>query len=189
MTPLELQTAKLVGRARILVVDDEAPIRHFLKIALGAGGLEIIEAETGKRGIELAATSEPDAIVLDLGLPDIDGKSVIAAVREWSSAPILVLSVRDGEAEKIEALDAGADDYVTKPFATGELMARLRALLRKRGDRTAGSAEFSAGPIRINFPSRVVRVGETEVKLTRKQFDVLTVLARTPAGLSPIGTS
>ncbi len=112
---------------RILIVDDEAPIRRFLKIALGSGGFAVIEAERGRQGVELAATAAPEAVVLDLGLPDMDGKAVIAAIREWSQVPILILSVRDGEAEKIAALDAGADDYVTKPFATGELMARLRA--------------------------------------------------------------
>jgi two-component system, OmpR family, KDP operon response regulator KdpE len=117
---------------RILIIDDETPIRRFLKIALGSGGFDTLEAERGRQGVELAATAAPDAVVLDLGLPDMDGKAVIAAIREWSQVPILILSVRDGEAEKIAALDAGADDYVTKPFATGELMARLRALLRKR---------------------------------------------------------
>eukprot|EP01036_Dinobryon_divergens_P005956 gene5956-7896_t len=166
------------GAARILVIDDEAPIRRFLKIALASGGLDVIEADTARTGLELAATARPDAIILDLGLPDTDGKSVIAAVREWSDAPILVLSVRDGEAEKIAALDAGADDYVTKPFATGELMARLRALLRKRGDRAADGAEITAGALRINMADRIVTCEDVEVKLTRKQFDVLAMLAR-----------
>ncbi len=108
-----------MSQPRILIIEDEAPIRRFLAIALGAGGFEVIEAEWGRSGIELAATAVPDAVLLDLGLPDIDGKAVISGIREWSQVPILVLSVRDGEAEKIAALDAGADDYVTKPFATG----------------------------------------------------------------------
>ncbi len=166
------------GAARILVIDDEAPIRRFLKIALASGGLDVIEADNARMGLELAATVNPDAIILDLGLPDTDGKSVITAVREWSNAPILVLSVRDGESEKIAALDAGADDYVTKPFATGELMARLRALLRKRGDRAADGAEFTAGGLCINVADRIVTCEGAEVKLTRKQFDVLAMLAR-----------
>ena len=101
-------------QSRILVIDDEAPIRRFLRIVLTAGGLKFLEAERARQGIELAATGAPDAIILDLGLTDMDGKAVIAAIREWSQAPILVLSVRDGESEKIAALDAGADDYVTK---------------------------------------------------------------------------
>jgi DNA-binding response OmpR family regulator len=163
---------------RILVIDDEAPIRRFLKIALGSGGFDVLEAERGRQGVELAATAVPDAIVLDLGLPDMDGKAVIAAIREWSQTPILILSVRDGEAEKIAALDAGADDYVTKPFATGELMARLRALLRKRPPEGADKAEISLGGLALNLASRSVTVDGAPVRLTRKEFDVLGLLAR-----------
>jgi DNA-binding response OmpR family regulator len=164
--------------ARILVIDDEAPIRRFLAITLGAGGFEVIEAERGRAGVERAATSAPDAVVLDLGLPDMDGKAVIAAIREWSRVPILVLSVRDAETEKIAALDAGADDYVTKPFATGELLARLRALLRNRLDRAAEPAEIVLGGLVVNLASRSVAVDGVETKLTRKEFDVLALLAR-----------
>ena len=163
---------------RILVVDDEAPIRRFLAIALQAGGFEVIEAERGRAAVETAATSAPDAVILDLGLPDMDGKAVVAAIREWSRVPILVLSVRDAEAEKIAALDIGADDYVTKPFATGELMARLRALLRSRLDRAAEPAEHVVGDLAINLAQRSVRVAGREVRLTRKEFDVLALLAR-----------
>jgi two-component system, OmpR family, KDP operon response regulator KdpE len=163
---------------RILVIDDEAPIRRFLRIALAAGGFEVLEAESGKQGIALAATSAPDAIVLDLGLPDIDGKSVISAIREWSQVPILVLSVRDGETEKIAALDAGADDYVTKPFATGELLARLRAMLRKRPAGAPEKTEFDLGGLTLNLAARTVSVDNAQVKLTRKEFDVLALLAR-----------
>ncbi len=163
---------------RILVIDDEAPIRRFLKIVLGTSGFETIEAERGRQGVELAATEAPDAIILDLGLPDMDGKAVIASIREWSQAPILVLSVRDGEAEKIAALDAGADDYVTKPFATGELMARLRALLRKRPAGAIEKPEIVFGALIINVATRSVLVDGAEVRLTRKEFDVLALLAR-----------
>lgn len=170
-------------RARILVVDDEAPIRRFLAIALGSGGYDVVEAERGRTGVELAATSAPDAVVLDLGLPDLDGKAVIRAIREWSRVPILVLSVRDAEAEKIAALDAGADDYVTKPFATGELLARLRALLRGRLDRAAEPAEVALGGLVVNFGRRAVSVDGREAKLTRKEFDVLALLARHPGRL------
>lgn len=163
---------------RILVIDDETPIRRFLKIVLGSGGFDMIEAERGRQGVELAATAAPEAIILDLGLPDMDGKAVIAAIREWSTAPILVLSVRDGEAEKIAALDAGADDYVTKPFSTGELLARLRALLRKRPAGAAEKPEIVVGTLVINLATRSVTVDGNDAKLTRKEFDVLALLAR-----------
>lgn len=164
--------------ARILVIEDEAPIRRFLKIVLGSAGYGIIEAERGRQGVELAATAAPDLVMLDLGLPDMDGKAAIALIREWSRVPILILSVRDGETEKIAALDAGADDYVTKPFATGELLARLRVLLRKRPDSEAPSAEASFGRLKINFATRGVSMDGSECKLTRKEFDVLALLAR-----------
>lgn len=164
--------------ARILVVDDEAPIRRFLRIVLEAAGYVVLDAERGRSGIEQAATAAPDAVLLDLGLPDIDGKAVIAGIREWSSVPILVLSVRDAEAEKIAALDAGADDYVTKPFATGELQARLRALLRSRREREAEPASIMAGGLLIDLAARNVAIDGRPVKLTRKEFDVLALLAR-----------
>lgn len=170
-------------RARILVVEDDGPIRRFLRIALGSGSYDVTEAERGRQGIELAATSAPDCVVLDLGLPDMDGKAVIAAIREWSRVPILVLSVRDQETEKIAALDAGADDYVTKPFSVGELLARLRALLRTRQDRGAEPAERVLGALAVNLASRTVQVEGREVKLTRKEFDVLALLARHPGRL------
>ncbi len=163
---------------RILVIEDEAPIRRFLKIALGSGGFDAIEADRGRAGVELAATSAPDLVLLDLGLPDMDGKAVIVAIREWSSVPILVLSVRDGEPEKIAALDAGADDYVTKPFATGELLARVRVLLRKRAGGAPEPATITLGGLTINLAARAVTVDGAEVKLTRKEFDVLALLAR-----------
>lgn len=170
-------------RTRILVVEDDAPIRRFLRIALGSGGYDVAEAERGRQGIEMAATSAPDCVVLDLGLPDMDGKAVIAAIREWSRVPILVLSVRDQETEKIAALDAGADDYVTKPFSVGELLARLRALLRARLDRAAEPALRVLGALAVDLANRTVRVGERDVKLTRKEFDVLALLVRHPGRL------
>ncbi|MEW6256574.1 MAG: response regulator [Pseudomonadota bacterium] len=163
---------------RILVIEDEAPIRRFLKIVLASAGYEMLEAERGRIGVEQAATSAPDAVLLDLGLPDMDGKAVIAAIRDWSQVPILVLSVRDAESEKIAALDAGADDYVTKPFATGELLARLRVLLRKRAAGQGEPAEIEAGALRINLAARTLAVEGRDVKLTRKQFEVLALLMR-----------
>lgn len=162
----------------ILVIEDEAPIRRFLRIAIESAGFAMLEADRGRLGIEKAATEAPDIVVLDLGLPDMDGKQVIAAIREWSHVPILVLSVRDAETEKIAALDAGADDYVTKPFATGELLARLRALTRARKAPDGERSSLIAGPVSIDLAAHVVRRGGEEVKLTRKQFEVLALLAR-----------
>jgi two-component system, OmpR family, KDP operon response regulator KdpE len=168
----------LPSASRILVIDDEAPIRRFLKITLESAGYPVLEAERGRAGIELAATAAPAAIILDLGLPDMDGKAVITAIREWSKVPILIVSVRDAESEKIRALDAGADDYVTKPFATGELLARLRVLLRTRSERPQETTEIHLRGLLINLAARTVRVEGREVKLTRKEFDVLAILAR-----------
>ncbi len=167
-----------MSEARILVVEDEAPIRRFLKIAIESAGFAFSAVDRGRLGVERAATDAPDLLVLDLGLPDMDGKQVIAAIREWSQLPILVLSVRDAEAEKIAALDAGADDYVTKPFATGELLARIRALLRSRRAPESQRASIVVGPLSIDLAAHLVHLNETEVKLTRKEFDVLALLAR-----------
>ncbi len=162
---------------RILVIEDETPIRRFLRIAIESAGFVMREADRGHLGIERAATEAPDVVVLDLGLPDIDGKAVITAIREWSNVPILVLSVRDAESEKVAALDAGADDYVTKPFATGELLARLRALLRARKP-AEERARLAFGDLTIDLAAHTVTRAGLEVKLTRKEFDVLALLAR-----------
>ena len=164
--------------ARILVIEDEAPIRRFLRIAIESAGFVMLEADRGRLGIEKTATEAPDLVVLDLGLPDMDGKQVIAAIRGWSQAPILVLSVRDAETEKIAALDAGADDYVTKPFATGELLARLRALLRARKAPASERSSLTVGPIGIDLAAHTVRRDGAEIRLTRKEFEVLAYLAR-----------
>jgi two-component system KDP operon response regulator KdpE len=163
---------------RILVIEDEAPIRRFLRIAIESAGFTMLEAERGRAGVERAATDAPDIVVLDLGLPDMDGKAVIAAIREWSQVPVLVLSVRDAETEKIAALDAGADDYVTKPFATGELLARLRALLRSRKPAAEERSLLIFGDLAINFAAHTVTRGGVEARLTRREFEVLSLLAR-----------
>ena len=163
---------------RVLVIEDETAIRKFLRIALGSAGFAMEEADRGRVGIELVATTAPDLVMLDLGLPDMDGKAVVSAIREWSRVPILVLSVRDSETEKIAALDAGADDYVTKPFATGELFARLRALLRGRRAPAPERATLESGRLSIDLARHIVLVDEREVKLTRKEFEVLALLAR-----------
>ncbi|WP_374626146.1 response regulator [Devosia sp.] len=167
-----------MAEARILVIEDEAPIRRFLRIAVESAGFGFSEAGRGRQGIEMAATGAPDLVLLDLGLPDMDGRQVITSIREWSQVPILVLSVRDAETEKIAALDAGADDYVTKPFATGELLARIRALLRSRKAPETEKTNIVAGDLSIDLAAHLVRVAGAEVKLTRKEFDVLALLAR-----------
>ncbi|MFC0341176.1 response regulator [Paracoccus niistensis] len=163
---------------RLLVIEDEAPIRRFLRIVLEGAGYAMDEAARGREGIERAATGAPQVVLLDLGLPDMDGKAVITAIRGWSEVPILVLSVRSAEAEIIAALDAGADDFMTKPFATGELLARIRALCRRRSEDAGQPATAVLGNLTIDFARRTVRQEGREVRLTRKEFDVLALLAR-----------
>lgn len=166
--------------ARILVVDDESQIRRFLRVALEAHAYAVIEAATGLDAVQKAATEEPDLIVLDLGLPDMDGKDVIVKVRQWSQTPILVLSVRQAEAEKVEALDAGAQDYVVKPFGIKELLARVRTLLRDRSpsDDAVNHAIVEIGDLHIDVAAHEARKDGKPLKLTRKEFDVLWTLAR-----------
>jgi two-component system KDP operon response regulator KdpE len=166
------------GKTRALVVDDEAAILRFLKPALEANAYEITSAGTVAEALKRIADDRPDVVILDLGLPDGDGKDVIRKVRQWSDVPIVVLSARDRDSEKIEALDAGADDFVNKPFSIGELMARLRAALRHRMQRQSETPVLRVGDIEIdNLRHRITRAGE-EVKLTPKEFDLLAFLAR-----------
>ena len=163
--------------ARILIIDDERPIRRFLRVTLEAHGYAVLEADTGRRGIEAAALEAPDLVVLDLGLPDMDGKAVLARIREWSQVPVIVLSVRAGESEKVAALDAGAQDYVVKPFGAQELLARIRGQLRDRGTaRTLRRSSASATSRSTLAPARLLQAGQP-IKLTRKEFDVLWMLA------------
>jgi two-component system KDP operon response regulator KdpE len=166
---------------RILIVDDEPQIRRFLRASLQAHDYAVIEADTGKEGVRQATLHKPDLVILDLGLPDADGLDVIASLREWSKVPIIVLSVRSDESDKIEALDRGANDYVTKPFSMGELLARMRACLRQT---TAAAAEagavIAAGDIVIDLEKRLVTVGGKPVRLSRKEYDLLRVLAMHP---------
>jgi two-component system KDP operon response regulator KdpE len=167
------------GVARILVIDDEAQIRKFLRISLNAYGYELIEAVRGEEGIAKCATASPDLVILDLGLPDMDGQEVIARIREWSRVPIIVLSVRAAEDEKVAALDHGADDYVTKPFGIHELLARVRASLRaRRQDGEPPPAVVEVGDITIDIPRRRVRAAGVEIKLSRKEFAILRLLAQ-----------
>jgi two-component system, OmpR family, KDP operon response regulator KdpE len=165
-------------KTRILVVDDEAAILRFLKPALTANDYEVATAGTVAEAVKHIAANVPDAVVLDLGLPDGDGKEVIRNVRQWSDVPIIVLSARDRESEKIDALDLGADDFINKPFGVGELMARLRTAMRHRLQRHAEIPVLKLGGIEIdNVRHRVVRAGQ-EIKLTPKEFELLSLLAR-----------
>jgi len=162
----------------ILLVEDEPQIRKFLRISLQAQGYRLIEADTGRSGIERCAAEQPALMILDLGLPDMDGQDVIRAVREWSGVPIIVLSVRSGEGEKVLALDNGANDYVTKPFGTAELLARIRALLRQHPEGEPAASEIQVGGLHIDIPARRVTVDGQEIKLTRKEFEILKMLAQ-----------
>ena len=165
-------------KTRILVVDDEAAILRFLKPALAANDYQVATAGTVAEAVKHIAANVPDAVVLDLGLPDGDGKEVIRNVRQWSDVPIIVLSARDRESEKIEALDLGADDFINKPFGVGELMARLRTAMRHRMQRHAEIPVLKLGEIEIDtIRHRVTRAGN-EIKLTPKEFELLSLLAR-----------
>ncbi len=168
----------MTGKVRILVVDDEPAILRFLKPALVANDYEVLTAGTVAEATKRIAAEVPDIVVLDLGLPDGDGKDVIRRVREWSDVPIVVLSARDREAEKIDALDLGADDYVNKPFGIGELMARMRAALRHRMQRRAETPLLKVGGIEIDHVRHKVTRDGAEVKLTPKEFELLAFLAR-----------
>lgn len=163
--------------ARILIVDDEPQIRKFLRIALSSQGYQVDEARNGREGLEQAALCQPDLVVLDLGLPDMDGKAVLKSLREWSQVPVMVLSVRAAEGEKVLSLDGGANDYVTKPFATQEFLARIRVLLRQGNDRQALPAQVSSGPLSIDFAYRQVLLDGREISLTPKEYELLAMLA------------
>lgn len=163
--------------ARILIIDDEPQIRRFLGISLRAQGYEVAEAATGAEGLQMLATGAPDLVILDLGLPDLDGQEVLRELRAWSRVPVIVLSVRSNEMEKVAALDAGANDYVTKPFGVQELSARMRSLLRTRPD-TDAAAVFDDGTLRIDLARRqIVRDGESVV-MSRKEWQLLAMLMR-----------
>ena len=162
---------------RILVIDDELQIRKLLRVSLSAHGYQIEEAATAGDGITMTTMTKPDMIILDLGLPDMDGKEVIKKIREWSQVPIIILTARDQEQEKIEALDAGADDYVTKPFGVGELMARMRVSLR-RAAQSEDEPVITCGDLSIDLALRRVSVEGREVKLTPTEYDIIKVLAQ-----------
>jgi two-component system KDP operon response regulator KdpE len=163
------------NKLRILVVDDEQSIRRFLRVALTSQGYTIFEAASGLDALSDATAYRPDVIILDLGLPDIDGVDVTRLLRQWTQIPVIILSVRGSESDKIAALDAGADDYLTKPFGVGELLARLRAAIR-RSTQPMGSPIFTNGSLKVDLPRRLVTVADREVQLTPTEYDLLRVL-------------
>jgi len=168
-------------RARILIVEDEAEIRRFVRLSLEAEGHEVHEADGVKRGLIEAGTRRPDLVVLDLGLPDGDGVDLIRDLRQWSAVPVIVLSARGGESDKISALDAGADDYLVKPFGAGELMARVRAQLRRHQQQTAtGETTIAFGDVSVDLVRRVVERQGEPLHLTPIEYKLLTHLASQP---------
>jgi two-component system, OmpR family, KDP operon response regulator KdpE len=156
----------------VLVIDDEVPIRRLLRACLERNGYDVLEAATGETGIGAAIESQPDAVILDLGLPDMDGMKVLHRLREWSSAPVVVVSVRDSESDIVVALDAGANDYLTKPFRTGVVLARLRVALRNR-QQAASTTVFNLGHLQIDLASRSVKVRGQQLKLARTEYTLL----------------
>jgi two-component system KDP operon response regulator KdpE len=160
---------------RVLVVDDETSIRKFLRVSLTAHGYQVYEAANGQEALSAVIAHRPDLMILDLGLPDIEGIEVTRRLREWSQIPIIILSVREHESEKVAALDAGADDYLTKPFGIGELLARMRVAVRRQlvaGDELV----FTTGELRVDLARRAVTVAEKKVQLTPTEYDLLRVL-------------
>jgi two-component system KDP operon response regulator KdpE len=165
---------------KILLIEDEQEIRRFLRVSLGSHGYRLAESATGKEGVVQAATGQPDLMILDLGLPDLDGMEVIRQVREWSQMPIIILSARGQEHEKVKALDAGADDYLTKPFSVGELVARIRVALRHaaQGAVEPGEPVFVLDALRVDLARRQVFIGDREVHLTPIEYRLLTTMIK-----------
>lgn len=161
----------------VLVIDDESQIRKLLQITLSSAGYRVLEAESGQAGLNQIALGRPDVIVLDMGLPDMDGVEVVKRLREWCKTPVLILSVRDAPDQKIAALDAGADDYITKPFDGLELIARLRALIR-RGAAESGEPVFVSNQLRVDYLARTVTIHGREVRLTQTEYALLSLLSR-----------
>ncbi|TAL02073.1 MAG: response regulator [Rhodospirillaceae bacterium] len=166
---------------RVLIVDDEPQIRRFLRASLQSHDYVVLEAENGKEAVRACTVQRPDLVILDLGLPDMDGLDVISLLREWSTLPIIVLSIRSDDADKIAALDRGANDYVTKPFSMGELLARMRVALRQGGrEGTETSTVINAGDMSVDLTKRLVTVNGSPVRLSRKEYDLLRILATHP---------
>jgi two-component system KDP operon response regulator KdpE len=162
----------------ILVIEDEAQMRRFLRASLSSSGYQLIETETGEEGLMQAAAHNPDLILLDLGLPDLDGLVVTERLRQWAKTPIIVISARGQEQDKIKALDLGADDYLTKPFGIGELLARIRVALRHAAKTEGGDAQFSVGALKVDLSRRQVFVAGAEVHLTPIEYRLLAILVK-----------
>ena len=178
MTELATTDARSPMPARVLVIDDEPQIRKLLDIALRAQGHGVELADSGQAGLDALAVKGADLVVLDMGLPDRDGLDVLRELRQWSQVPVIVLTVRSGEAEKVAALDAGANDYVTKPFGVQELMARIRVLLRSQAAQGDAAPVFDDGRLRIDLARREVSLGGEAVALSRKEYALLAFLVR-----------
>lgn len=169
-----------MAQETILLVEDEAQIRKFLRISLEAHHYTVLEARLGEEGLALCSSGQPHLVILDLGLPDLDGQQFIARLREWSNVPIIVLSVRADETQKVAALDAGANDYVTKPFGISELMARVRVVLRDARQLSAPRSEFESQGLRIDLARREVSVDGEPLHLTKKEYELLRLLVASP---------
>lgn len=172
------QNESASSMTNVLIIDDENQIRKFLDIALRAQGYKTLLAENGQKGLELLALQGADLVILDLGLPDSDGYEVLSELRTWSHVPVVVLSVRSNEEEKVKLLDAGANDYVTKPFSIQELMARLRVLLRQHQHSAVDAVIFDDGALKIDFSKRQVFLNQQLLSLTRKEYQLLSLLAK-----------
>lgn len=166
------------GEPSILVIEDELPIRRFLRALLANEGYHFVEASSGEEGLRLATSQPPDLVILDLGLPDMDGQDVLQRLREWLTAPIIILSARDQETQKIKALDNGADDYVTKPFGTGELMARMRTALRHANRVGTEATTISIGDLKVDLAARTVLVKSEQVHLTPLEYKLLVTMLK-----------
>ncbi len=169
---------KMKQGALILVIDDEIQIRRFLRVSLETHGYNIKEAKNGDEGIKAAKSFRPDLIILDIGLPDINGLDVLKTIREWSQVPIIILTVCDEEQSKVDMLDAGSDDYLTKPFSMNELQARIRVALRHYSNPEGNEPVFKSGGLQIDFSKRIVILNDIEIKLTPTEYSLLTLLAR-----------
>lgn len=172
------QNESASSMTNVLIIDDENQIRKFLDIALRAQGYKTLLAENGQKGLELLALQGADLVILDLGLPDLDGYEVLSELRTWSHVPVIVLSVRANEEEKVKLLDAGANDYVTKPFSVQELVARIRVLLRQHQHSTVDTVIFDDGVLKIDFSKRQVFFNQQLLSLTRKEYQLLNLLAK-----------
>jgi two-component system KDP operon response regulator KdpE len=180
MFAVRAHTSGEISMMRVLIIDDEPQIRRFLTISLESQGYTILEAETGRKGLEQLALEQPDLVILDLGLPDKDGQQVLEELREFSEVPVIVLSVRNSEKEKVQALDNGANDYVEKPFGVKELLARIRVLLRSTTGKDIPSSVYDDGRLRIDYHLRTVVLAGDKIHFSPKEYNLLMELVQHP---------